>query len=373
MDLKTLTTLERAAWPIISQLPPSFVVAQYSARRLEFLAQLSDERAKQAYTAPAKLGRVLWGIEFGSPILNAAGLFKNGDCYELVASQGAGGFLAGTTTYHERRGNEKHDVHLPFVPYRGSHAASNWLGLPNESDGQVAIRLHGLRRRPKCPVGISVMGSPNFTADQQPEKLAALVDGMQRYDAAGVDFIEMDESCPNTEHGKPQDDALAQRLRYVKDNFLDNRCRRLPVIVKFSNDTADAQVPALIDMLVEYGFDGVNFGNTSTDYQKRRSHIAASERKLFDYFTSTFGGGVSGRPLKEDSLRLASLAVQEVRRKSPVQEFHVIRTGGIETADDIRASDRAGISLNQWYTGYFEQFAKHGGRAYQALYGELLK
>src|SRR3990167_4919584 len=115
---------------------------------------------------------------------------------------------------------------------------------------------------------------------------------MRLYEKASVDFIEINESCPNTQHGRPQDDDLANRLNYIKQNFLDRRVRRLPVIVKFSNDTQVEQVPTLMDLLFENSFDGVNFGNTSTAYDKRRENIAQSERKLYDFFTKTFCGGV---------------------------------------------------------------------------------
>jgi hypothetical protein len=46
---------------------------------------------------------------------------------EVAARQGAGGWLAGSTTARPRAGN----AGTPFVPYPRSGAASNWLGLPN--------------------------------------------------------------------------------------------------------------------------------------------------------------------------------------------------------------------------------------------------
>ena len=144
--------------------------------------------------------------------------------------------------------------------------------------------------------------------------------------------------------------------------------REIPVIVKFSNDTEVNQVPALLDLLFELGFDGVNFGNTSIDYIQRRKLIDPSERKLFDYFTKTFTGGVSGRPLKETSLELGSRSVEYTKAGPPTQEFHTIRTGGIETWQDIQDSERAGISLNQWYTCYFENFANHAHKIYEQFF-----
>jgi len=292
-------------------------------------------------------------------------MFKNGECYDLVARQGAGAYLAGTTTANPRRGNEKEGIYLPFVPYRNSRSASNWLGLPNDGDEVVAKRLREIEKVDGCPVGISVMGSPDLEGK---EKLEGLVRGMRLYDEANVDFIEMNESCPNTENGKPQEGDLSNRLKYIKENFLDRRERNLPVIVKFSNDTVSNQVHGLMDLLFECGFDGVNFGNTSTNYKENRIHIKDNDKKLYDFFTSTFGGGVSGRPLKDTSESLARIAREYLEYRGIKKEFHIIRTGGITGPEDLVISRVYKISLNQWFTGYFESFAEHGHDVYKHLY-----
>lgn len=368
MKATTLAHWESKLRPFVTQLPPKIVVSQYSKGRLDFLAKLKEEVPSETYIPQENFSRELWGIRFRAPIMNSAGMFKNGECYEMVAKQGAGAYLGGTGTWNPRKGNEKEDIYLPFVPYPKSHSASNWLGLPNDGDEVNSDRASKLERIADCPVGWSVMGSPDYKGE---EKLKHLVEGMKLYEKAGVDFIEINESCPNTNHCRPQDDDMANRLRYLKENFLERRSRRLPVIVKYSNDTEIDQVEPLLDLLFELSYDGVNFGNTSTAYAKRRELIDEKERKLYDFFTTDqsfgVGGGVSGKPLRESSLKLASRAVEYVKAGSPSQEFHVIRTGGIETWDDIQDSERAGISLNQWYTGYFENFAKHGHDVYKVL------
>ena len=365
MKATTLANWESKLRPFVTKLPPKTVVSRYSSGRLDFLAKLKAEAPSETYTPPEDLSRELWGIRFRSPIMNSAGMFKNAECYEMVARQGAGAYLGGTGTWNPRKGNEKDGIYLPFVPYPNSHSASNWLGLPNDGDEVNTQRAKQLERIANTPVGWSIMGSPDFQGD---EKLKYLVEGMRLYEQAGVDFLEINESCPNTAHGKPQDDDMANRLRYVKENFLDQRTRRIPVVVKFSNDTEAEQLPALLDVLFELGYDGVNFGNTSTAYDRRRESIEVGERKLFNFYTQTFGGGVSGRPLRESSLELAGRAVEYTRAGSPSQEFHVIRTGGIESWKDIQDSERAGISLNQWYTGYFENFARNGHEVYSKLF-----
>ena len=365
MKATTLANWESKLRPLITKLPPKTVVSMYASGRLDFLKKLKEEIPTESFVPPQDLNKELWELKFRSPIMNSAGMFKNGECYDMIERQGAAAYLGGTGTWNPKRGNEKEGIYLPFVPYPKSHSASNWLGLPNYGDGENSQQARNIKTHANIPIGWSIMGSPDFTGG---EKLEYLVAGMKKYEQAGIDFIELNESCPNTAQGNPQDDNLAKRLGYVMNNFLRRRTRKLPVIVKFSNDTEVSQLPALLDLLFTLGYDGVNFGNTSAAYTQRREKIAENERKLYDFFTQTFGGGVSGKPLKESSLELASRTVEYLKAGSPSQEFHVIRTGGIETLADIRESERAGISLNQWYTRYFENLSKHGHNVYRELF-----
>ena len=364
MKADKLAKWEHKIRPLTTKLPPKTAVSLYSQGRLDFLEKLKEETPKTR-PIPKELERTLWGLTFRSPLMNAAGMFKNGECYDLVAAQGAGGYLAGTVTANPRKGNDKEGIHLPFTPYPQSHAASNWLGLPNDGEESVLDKIVRSTLTKKCPVGLSIMGSPDLDGSQ---KLEALLRGMERAYRTSIDFLEINESCPNTSPGTPQEDALFERLHYLSENLLRHRRRNFPVIVKFSNDTLPEHVPDLVNTLLTLGYDGVNFGNTSTNYDKRKAMIAKKEHNLYNYFTKTFGGGVSGRPLKQDSLLLASIAAKHIKQKPTSREFHAIRTGGIETAEDLQQSEKAGIPLNQWFTGYFERFARDGHDVYAKLY-----
>ena len=353
--------------PITSVLPPNFSVRIYSNGRNYFLKKFTSDRPQAVHVKEA-LGRTLWGIKFASPIFNAAGMFKNGEGYEVCALQGAGAYLAGTTTSTVRKGNLRDGVLSPFVPYPKSQAASNWLGLPNEGNLEIAKRLKSIQRVGACPIGASIAAAPELEGE---ERLQSLVDGMLAYQESNVDFIEMNESCPNTEGVALKEDDLKRRLEFLRDKFLIKRDRLLPVIVKFSTDTLPSQVRELVSIVIELGFDGINFGNTSTNYQKHRSQIAQAELPLYDYFTGKFGGGVSGAPLNADSLALVKAAKNAVKELNPKHEFHIIRTGGVSSAIDIKESIEAGASLVQWYSAYFEEFSKHGHQLYEKLYASL--
>src|SRR3989344_1977598 len=174
MKATTLAKWESKIRPFITKIPPEIVVSRYSKGRLDFLDELKKEIPSEDYNPPENLSRVLWGIKFCSPIMNAAGMFKNGERYELVAKQGAGGYLGGTSTWNSRKGNEKEGVYLPFVPYSRSHSASNYLGLPNDGDETNSRRVQ--KRINGCPFGCSTMGSPDL---QGKEKLEYLVKGMK--------------------------------------------------------------------------------------------------------------------------------------------------------------------------------------------------
>lgn len=383
MYSELLARLEHSLRPhLVRHLPPRVATKLYSYGRRFFLKQYVGDISSEVYVPPKELERVCWGIRFRSPIFNAAGMFKNGEGYEVVSRQGAGAYLAGTTTAlvpatnEGRVGNEKDGIYLPFAPYPSIGASSNWLGLPNDGDPIVAERLERQPRLYRCPIGTSVMGSPDLTGVQ---KLSKLVGGMCAYERAGVDFIEINESCPNTDHVSSRQE-LVERLQYVKTQFLDHRVtdafrrvRPMPVIVKFSNDTHPRDIPFLLDTLFSLGYDGVNLGNTSTQYNHYGEDIHPREQGLYEYFTKTFGGGISGAPLREQSLALAATAVQYLRKSSPAHEFHVIRTGGIFDAEDIRSSEASGISLNQWFTGHWEAFARHGHRLYDDLYNTYVE
>lgn len=346
-------------------IPPGIVSFVYSdARKYIINSLVSSKITKRNIPESAKVK--LWDIEFNSGIFNAAGMFKDGRGYNICANMGAGAFLAGTTTLTPRTGNKKNGILHPFMPYVYSKSASNWMGLPNKGHAAIAKKISKIDKIPGCPIGASI------SADPESISIASngVVEGLMLYEASGVDFIELNESCPNVSSGKSTSvlsESLIQRLEYVSEKFLSRRKKKLAVIVKLSNDTSINLLPQILDLLVTLGFDGVNFGNTSTDYKKYITQIQEEDHRLFNYFTKTFGGGLSGEILKQSSLELCSAAVAYLNTKELRQEFHCIRTGGISTKEDIEISRKNGILLNEWFTGFFDNFAKYGFDLYEQI------
>jgi dihydroorotate dehydrogenase len=355
-----------------NKLPPLIVTTIYSKGRKMFLSMLSREIPSRSYVPPEDESKILWGIKFNSCIFNAAGMFKHGEGYYTMAAQGAGAYLAGTSTGTYRRGNEMKGVLHPFISYPYSGAASNWMGLPNEGHEELARKIARIEKIEGCPIGVSLSPSPE-TSDMK--SLEEIVNGLNLFKSAGVDFIELNESCPNVPHEQSKgqnvnglDTNLVDRLEYISTKFIKKLNKKTPLIVKLSNDTDINLLPALLDVLVSLGYGGLNLGNTSTEYEQYKNSINPKDLPLFEYFTRTFGGGLSGRILKEKSFELTSTAAEYIRPKQLSEEFHIIRTGGIENLKDINQSESAGISLNQWFTGYFENFARNGHALYKKLW-----
>lgn len=365
--IELLAKSEFALRTVSTVLPPSLVVRAFTAGRNMFLPRFAVDVPSLSFAPPLQASVRAWGMDFRLPIWNAAGMFKKGYGYDMVAAQGAGAFVAGTTTSRARQGNVVRGIAWPSTQYPHSHSASNWMGLPNEGHSAVAARLHAITKVEGCPLGASVSAEPGLASDQA---LPELLMGMRAYADAGVDYIELNESCPNVPghagHATLDEDLL-RRLDAVATSFLMQRDRKLPVVVKLSTDTSLEQLPGLINALVERAFDGVILGNTSTRYTELREHLHSDDRALFDYFTSTFGGGVSGALLRTSSLASCAAAVRSLEHCRSEHEFHVIRCGGVASADDIAASAAAGVRLNQWYVGYFEGFAAHGHNVYREI------
>jgi len=374
MKARTLANFERifssAARTILTN---DQIISAYSKGRVKLMEKLKEEwqnSNKKTHIIPEIWERDMWGLTYKSPLMNAAGMFKNSECYSMVASQGAGAYLGGTGTYNPREGNTINGITLPFMTYPESGVATNNLGLPNDGDNVNVPRAGDIRKINKerengIPIWWSVMASPDLKGE---EKLLRLLNSMKMYEVQGVDVLEENESCPNTGELMIYSD-LWKTMNYVSENFIKRSRRNLPVVLKLSNDIPVTDIPEIMDNLFLMGYSGVNFGNTSTNYTEMRKKIVNSrERSLFDYYTKHFEGGVSGKVLKEKSLELASRAVEYLMKGPPIQEFHVIRTGGIDSLEDIGESDRAGISMNQWNTGYWNNWKKHGDDVYEKFF-----
>ena len=368
--IEKISKLDSKIRPLVNNTIPfpinTFI---YSYARKYFINLFARTSIKPIFI-PSEFNVKLWDITFNCSIFNAAGMFKKGEGYYTCANMGAGAYIAGTTTFTKRKGNNQKCIKHPFMAYPSSKSSSNWLGLPNPCHSYVANEIMKIEKIKQCPLGISVSEDPNTNDEMQ--KIKEVVEGIKLYDKAGVDFVEVNLSCPNVEHHKHTncaiDIGMVDKLNYLADNFIKVSNRNIPLIVKYSNDISKEELFAVIDILIDLGFDGINIGNTSTKYEQYLPFIHPKDIYNYNKFTSTFGGGLSGEILKENSLFLCKLATEYINTKILSKEFNVIRTGGISSSEDIIASKNAGIKLNQWFSGFFEMFSKKGFDVYKGVF-----
>lgn len=352
--------LEHRLRPFVAKLSPGVQTQIFSFGRRRFLELLAQESVPN-YEPRKSLERTLWGVSYQGPLMWGAGVDKAGKLYHVSANQGAAAHMVGTTTSEPWSGNVVDGIRNPFVPLSASGNALNFLGLPNEGHAVVAGRVLGYRKRKGCPVWASVMETPDKNLSYEKKRDGVLA-GFRAYEAARVHVIERNKSCPNTAHAQGD---FKRDLQYESERFV--RESAVPVGVKLSVDTRVEDVPAVLNVLFELGYKYVNFGNSSTDYSRAWSGLSAGEKEVFGFFTRRFGGGFTGRALKDKSLELCARAVEYVKAGPPGYEFHVVRTGGIESGKDLVESDQAGVSMNQWVTGYWDCFGKYGHRVYQKV------
>lgn len=344
----------------VHHLPFPLALALHSwGRRL--LWKLLSHHVPAAAVAPPPQGeRHCWGLRFRCPLFNAAGVFKEGEGYELAYRQGAGAYLLGTITSLPRRGRYYLGIRHPFMSFPRSQAALNLMGLPNPGHRVAARRLATLPRYPAFPLGVSVALDPELDPS---EALRRLLEGLLLYSDVGVDFIELNESCPNVPHDASWS-SLHYRLQWLAERFLARRNRPLPVIVKVSVDTPAEGLLSLLELLLELGYDGLTIGNTSTAYEALTPALRGPEQRLYVAFWRRLGGGVSGAPLAERRRQLLRAAAGWLTHHRPSREFHLLAVGGIMTPTDLQEALATGASLVQWYTGYIHALAQHGDQAY---------
>ena len=365
MSLVTLLSkLDHTLRPALGALPATLFTRLYSSTRPWF-SKVAAQDDVSVVSIPDQVSISFKHLTFRSYLGNAAGMYKQAEGYERAYAQGAGFYLCGTTTSLPRKGNTKHGILHPFVPYPKTHAASNWLGLPNDGHRETAAKIAGFTRFAHFPIGASIALDPGMPTEQA---MKGLIEGMKAYIDAGCDFLELNESCPNVPghdvNHSTLDLSLLARLDTVSSQI---DLSSIPVFVKFSNDTDQELVQQLMKALIDRSFSGINFGNTSTRYKEMEHLIHSSDRHLYDYFTKEFGGGLSGVIVREASTALISEA-KRYREELSVPEFMIIATGGIESKEDVQFAKQNGADLLQWYTGYYEQFGKHGNKVYSAMY-----
>ena len=306
--------------PLLFRLPPE------TAQKV---AELALKRAWRAFGSgqgvlDARLRSELCGLTLRNPVGQAAGFDKDCALVRPLAALGFGYLTVGTVTEQPRPGNPRPRL----LRYAKQESLVNAMGFPNKGLEHAARRLELARRRPLgAPLVVSVSGT---TADE-------IVRCHRRLEPL-ADAVEINVSSPNTAGLRAFHEvaALADLLARVNDG------RRKPLLVKLppypSPGPAEAghrddrnTVLAMLSPCLEAGVDALTVANS---------------RPVKDSRLAVGAGGLSGRPVFGDTLRMVAEVRAEVGAKAAINAC-----GGIFTGEDAWQALKAGATTVQLYTG----------------------
>lgn len=325
-----MKTLYQTFRPLLFKLPPE-LAHKVSLMTLKFVYRLGLSRLFFGKATPNPVQ--CFGLNFKNPIGIAAGLDKNGDYIDCLASLGVGFIELGGITPKPQPGNPKPRLHRIVE----KQALINWMGLNNKGVDYLVKRLKACRH--KCMIAVNLARNKSTPNEEAEKDYIYSMEKVFPY----VDFVVINISCPNSNNIQAQQSEthLNRMLTTVlnrRDQLELKYSKKMPLLVKISPDLTDAQLNYLLATVEQTHVDGIIATNASVS----RTGVEDTEQ-------ANYKGGLSGAPIREQSLSL----LQKIKQQIPT--LPVISVGGIMSAKDIDARFAAGADLIQLYTGLIYQ------------------
>jgi len=365
-----LARVEHRVRPILaSALPPKKFIELYSSTRTWFLDMLaSSNPCASVPSNPVELKGEKYSLRFRNGLSNAAGFDKNGSLLPFNYLLGAGYAVVGTVLDRPHEGNlipAYGKLVNPWAPLPHSKSAINTLGVPSKGVDVIVRNILEFRdafEPENFPIGASVMAHPKSTdAWQNPRSVADCVQKLLPV----VDFIELNESCPNTHQNGDLELRMGVALG-CRDDYFDKTGKYVPILVKIRN-AGDANYT--VEVFTRLKVDGLVLTNTQIDYDEIRKRLHPKDLKIFERYMEISGwyakdasgnplrGGVSGRVIKESSFREVARASSAIEKQS--SQLQLIHVGGIENQADIKRSGAIPyVALQEWYTGFMDALGR---------------
>lgn len=294
-------------------------------------------------------------LNFGCPIILAAGANKTAQRISDYANVGFGGISVGTATRHVREGN----THRPRIGFlEKDRAIHNSMGLNNDGVEVIARRvdrqLYTAHSAGLC-VGISIAETPGLTDND--EKIRDIIESFAiAYNSA--DYVEINLSCPNTgENRVDLDLSFTERIFTEITNFRNGQKERKAIYAKLSPDMPENHLATIMDMLVRVGVNGVVVGNTYPTKKIENLPVNAKFENLTPLRADGDCGGMSGRPLYMNMVEKVRFVLEHYPQMS------VIACGGIDHGFKIYDLLKMGVDAVQCYSVVaFRWMAAHAMR-----------
>lgn len=270
------------------------------------------------------------GLEFPNRVGLAAGLDKNGEAIDGLASWGFGFLEIGTVTPRPQPGNPK--PRLFRIPE--AQAIVNRMGFNNH--GVDALLNNVSQARYRGILGINIGKNFDTPIENAVDDYLICLDKV--YSRAS--YVTINISSPNTQNlrqlqGEAALDALLQTLKQRQTELAQQHGRYVPLALKIAPDLDENEIAAIAGALKRHRIDAVIATNTTL------SRAGVDTLK-----NGNEAGGLSGAPLLERSTAVIGLLA-----KALANEIPIIGVGGITNGDHARQKLAAGASLVQIYTG----------------------
>jgi dihydroorotate dehydrogenase len=279
---------------------------------------------------PADLPVSAFGLTFPNPVGLAAGLDKDAEHLDGLATLGFGFIEVGTVTPRAQPGNER-----PRMFRLPQHEAIiNRMGFNN---GGVDALVRNVRQSSyRGVLGINI----GKNKDTPNEKAASdyLLCLTRVYEHAS--YVTINISSPNTQglRDLQQEDTLRRFisvLREAQERLGSQHGGRKPMLLKIAPDLTEAELDAIAEVLLRTGIDGVICGNTTIDHATVADDPRGGET-----------GGLSGKPLFARSTAVLAGMHRRLGGRIPL-----VGVGGILDGSDAAEKIEAGATLVQVYSG----------------------
>ena len=265
----------------------------------------------------------LKGITFANKLGLAAGLDKNGDYIDPLASLGFGFLEIGTVTPRPQKGNPKPRL----FRVSSQKALVNSLGFNNKGVDYLVENIS--KRKSSIPLGISIGKNSDTPLEKAKDDYLICLEKVFPY----ADYIAINISSPNTEglrdlFNKEYFSDLISSLK-LKQIELSKEHEYVPLFLKISPNIDSSHLKLLVEIILEKNIDGIICTNTSNVHD----HISGK-------------GGISGKPLLELSSK-----VLVILRSLVGKNFPIIASGGVMSVSDFQRKLDCGADLVQIYTG----------------------
>jgi dihydroorotate dehydrogenase len=285
--------------------------------------------AKATYNT-GRLATSIGGVHFDNPLIVGAGWDKKGSAVRGLHALGFAGVEVGTVVKRPQIGNEK-----PRQFMVGDGVALNRLGFNSPGMNVVAENLAEYQKS-GIPIGVSLGKNKETSAADAPEEHAAVARALYEY----ASYFVINVSSPNTPGLRElQDKSLLTDNVHAVNEAMDERGKRIPLLVKVAPDLTKEALDAVIEVVTENNLTGIIAANTTINADLKEKYGRQGEM-----------GGLSGDD--ETYRRMTTLQVAHIytQAKQAGKLIEIIGVGGVKDAATAYEKLAAGANAVQVVT-----------------------